>query len=103
MVCLGLLSLSCDTELLLNSDIIPRELTIQDGFLHIAPISELETIRRNQATTTHTPPSQPGEPARTLIRGGSHHIELRLNCTLKRDTPLQPSSRVRFRVVLASS
>eukprot|EP01043_Picozoa_sp_COSAG02_P042640 COSAG02_NODE_3641_length_6437_cov_237.157936_1_plen_434_part_10 len=65
--------------------IIPRELTVKDGFLHIAPIAELAKIRRNATTSKHVAGAE-----RVLIRGGSHHIEVQLNCTLPCLTP--PSS-----------
>lgn len=61
-------------------DIIPRELTLRDGFLHIAPIAEIVTIRKNTTTTQHNGPA-----TRTLIRSGNQ-LDLRLNCTLNSAT-----------------
>ena len=58
-------------------DIIPREMTLRDGFLHIAPIAEIATIRKNATTVQHSGPA-----ARTLVRSGNQ-LDLRLNCTLK--------------------
>ena len=58
-------------------DIIPRELNLRDGFLHIAPIAEIATIRKNATTVQHSGPA-----ARTLVRSGNQ-LDLRLNCTLK--------------------
>ena len=57
-------------------NIIPRELTLRDGFLHIRPLSELATIRRSPATHTYVGPAP-----RTLIRLGGQ-VELRVNCTI---------------------
>ena len=57
-------------------NIIPRELTLQDGFLRIRPLSELVTIRRSPTTHTYAGPAP-----RTLIRLGGQ-LELRVNCTV---------------------
>jgi sucrose-6-phosphate hydrolase SacC (GH32 family) len=62
-------------------DIIPRELTVKDGFLHIAPVSELEGIRRNVSSSRHSSGSGSGAAGRTLVHSGSQ-VEVRLNCSL---------------------
>jgi sucrose-6-phosphate hydrolase SacC (GH32 family) len=59
--------------------IIPRELEMKGGRLHIAPIAELAELRKNAATTTHIGPAE-----RVLVRAGSHRTEILLNCTLPR-------------------
>jgi sucrose-6-phosphate hydrolase SacC (GH32 family) len=56
-------------------DVIPRELTLREGFLHVAPISELSQIQTNVVTTKHS------SGARVLLRRGNQ-VQAVLNCSV---------------------
>eukprot|EP01044_Picomonas_judraskeda_P019000 COSAG03_NODE_3902_length_1766_cov_5.622675_2_plen_247_part_00 len=56
-------------------DVIPRELSLKEGFLHLAPIAELSAIRKNVTTTQHA------AGARALLRQGSQ-VQAVLNCSV---------------------
>lgn len=56
-------------------DVIPRELKVKEGFLHLAPIPELSQIQKNAVTTQHS------SGARVLLRQGSQ-VQVVLNCSV---------------------
>ena len=56
-------------------DVIPRELTLKEGFLHLSPIVELSQIQKNVVTTKHS------SGTRVLLRQGSQ-VQALLNCSV---------------------
>eukprot|EP01047_Picozoa_sp_COSAG01_P089466 COSAG01_NODE_21561_length_896_cov_1.328733_1_plen_194_part_00 len=68
---------------------IPRELRVKQGFLHISPIEEIFTLRH------HEQHWQLARSPERLLLTNSSQVELRLNCTLPRSPP-QPSLRLNF-------